>query len=101
MQEKKKKMIEADESFEVVTLNELRKYLSSSIFVQVGPVTAKKVVSAFRQRTIYVIERSSHELFGIRGVGSHRAKAIIEGWRTPRKLKKECMILMREKAGEK
>ena len=36
-----KKMVGADASSEA-TLDELRKYLSSSIFVQVGPKSAKK-----------------------------------------------------------
>lgn len=95
-----KKMVGADASSEA-TLDELRKYLSSSIFVQVGPKSAKKIVSTFGVRTIQVIEKSSHELHKVEGIGRRRVASIIEGWRTPHRLKRECMILLREKGGEK
>jgi len=82
------------------TFDELRKYIGSSIFPQVGPITAKNIVSTFGVRTIQVIEESSHELYSVRGVGSHRATTIIDSWATPRRLKKTCMILMRERTKE-
>ena len=80
----------------VETLDDLQKYLSSSIFHQVGPMTAKKIVSAFGARTIKVIEKSSHELGKLNGVGRHRISSIISGWTIQRRLRKACIILLKE-----
>ena len=96
MQEKEKKIVKADESLEAITLDELRKYLSSSLFTQVGPKSAKNIVSTFGTRTIQVIEKSSHELFDVDGVGRCRVAAVIHGWTAQHRLKKSCMILLQE-----
>jgi ERCC4-type nuclease len=95
VQEKEKE--KAIELLEEETFDELRKYLCSSIFPQVGPITAKKVVSALGSQTIKVIEKSGHELYQIRDIGRRRASSIIEGWLTQRRLKKTCLILLSQR----
>jgi len=82
------------------TLDELENYLSSSVFHQIGPKTARKIVSTLGIRTIRIIEKSPKELYEIRDIGRRRVSSIVEGWATQRRLKKECMVLMQE-GGEK
>ena len=84
----------AVELFEAETLNELEKYLSSSIFRRVGPVIAKRIVSAFGVGTVEVIEKSHGKLDDIRGIGKRRISSIMKGWTIQRKIKKACMLLV-------
>jgi len=96
---KKEKEMRMENDFAEGILDELENYLSSSIFHRVGPKTAKKVVSALGVRTVKVIEKSPHQLYKIRDIGRQRVSSIVEGWKTQRRLKKECMILIK-KGGE-
>jgi len=98
MEEEKEMGMEND--FAEGILDDLENYLSSSIFHQVGPKTAKKVVSAFGVKTVQVIEKSPRELNSVRGVGKYRVMSIRKGWAVQKNLKKACMILMK-KGGEK
>ena len=61
-------------------LADLRKYLSSSSFYDVGPVTARRIVTFFGIRTPQVIESSLHELLQVTGVGRKRMSAVQRGW---------------------
>lgn len=74
-------------------LAELAKYLSSSIFHQVGPVIAKRIVATFGIRTVEVIERSPRKLAEVKGVGTQRIMSIAKGWTAQRRLRKACMML--------
>lgn len=84
----------AVELLEMETLDELKKYLSSSIFQQVGPVMAKRIVSAFGVRTFGVIEKSPGKLDAVRGIGKRRISSITKGWTAQRRIKKACALLV-------
>ncbi|MDA8105784.1 MAG: hypothetical protein M0Z71_10435 [Nitrospiraceae bacterium] len=67
-------------------LKDLRRYLSSSAFYDIGPVTARRIVSHFGIRTVKVIKSSLHELLQVRGVGRMRMLAVKKGWAFQRDL---------------
>ncbi|MGN0771606.1 MAG: ATP-dependent RecD-like DNA helicase [Christensenellales bacterium] len=54
------------------------KYLSSGLFVGVGEVTAKAIVSEFKERTLDVIENNPLQLADVKGVSLKKAIAINE-----------------------
>lgn len=106
-EEKLEKVVPADEngektdvtirSLEAKMLSALRKYLSSSIFHDIGPVTAGRIVSVFGVRTAQVIETSLHELLTVKGVGGKRMLAIQNGWSFQRRLMAESAELVKLK----
>lgn len=51
------------------SLEGIEKYLGSGLIKGIGPVFAKKLVSAFKEETFNVIENSPDKLFSIHGVG--------------------------------
>ena len=67
-------------------LKDLRRYLSSSTFHDIGPVIAKRIVSHFGIETIKVIKSSLRELLQVRGVGRIRMLAVKRGWAFQRDL---------------
>jgi ATP-dependent exoDNAse (exonuclease V) alpha subunit len=77
------------------TLFILRKYLSSWAFRDIGPITARSIVSAFGIRTVQVIRSSPRELLNVRGVGEKRMLAVLKGWRFQRKLIKVSAELIK------
>lgn len=93
--------IDAVFNSEAKTLFALRKYLSSSIFHDIGPVTAKRIVAVFGVRTAQVIETALHELLAVKGVGRKRMQAVQSGWSFQRKLIEESAELIKLTASEK
>jgi len=80
-------------SFLRATLKQLKTYLSSSLFPQVGPEMAQRIVSAFGVRTVKIIEKSPEKLGDVRGIGRIRIKSIVKGWAKQSKIKKDCTML--------
>lgn len=54
------------------------KYLSSGVIRGVGDATAKKIVDAFGEETLQVIQQEPHKLSRIRGISRAKAKEISE-----------------------
>jgi exodeoxyribonuclease V alpha subunit len=80
--------------FEKETLEELKIYLSSSIFRQVGPEIAQRIISAFGVRTVEVIEESPDKLDDVRGIGKLRVSSITKGWAIQRRIREACTQLV-------
>lgn len=72
------------------TLNDLRRFLSSALFQQIGPITARKVVANFGVNTIKIIEETPHRLNEVEGIGKCRIASIINGWTAQSRLKDDC-----------
>lgn len=84
--------------FEREMLSDFRKYLSSAIFHNVGPITAKRIVSHFGIRTAQVIETALHDLLQVKGVGRKRMLAIQKGWSFQRRIVEKSAELIRLKS---
>lgn len=71
------------------TLTDLVTFLASSIFPDIGPVTANRIVSAFGVRTAQIIETSPRKLLEVDGVGMKRMESARRGWSFQPRLAKE------------
>ncbi len=66
------------ERFMPTTLSGIRKYLGSGIVKGLGPAMAKKIVQAFGEDSLYVVENESHRLSSIKGISPAKAQQIGE-----------------------
>lgn len=57
-------------------VNAIRKYLGSGVIKGVGPAAAKKIVDAFGERTLDVLENDPLQLASIKGIPADKAKLI-------------------------
>lgn len=57
-------------------VNSIRKYLGSGVIRGVGPSVAKKIVDAFGEKTLEILENDPVQLASIKGIPADRAKLI-------------------------
>jgi exodeoxyribonuclease V alpha subunit len=63
------------------TIEGITKFLASGLVKGIGPVYAKKIVAAFGEKTLDVIDRSPSFLAQVKGIGPKRLALIREGWK--------------------
>lgn len=85
---------ESIELFESRIISKILKYLQSSLFEGIGPVMAKRIVSAYGIKTIEIIETSPHLLGLVKGVGPRRIASLKKGWTAQQRIKKSCALLI-------
>ncbi|NDD53780.1 hypothetical protein EBZ39_07860 [bacterium] len=56
------------------------KYLSSGLIRGIGPSFAERLVNAFGDRTLDVIDKDPERLLRVEGVGPKRLEAIVQAW---------------------
>ena len=71
----------------------IEKYLASGMIRGVGPVYAKKLVSAFGDKVFDIIEASPHRLRQVEGIGPVRAASILAAW-AEQKAVREIMVFL-------
>ena len=59
-------------------------YLASGIIPGVGNITAKRIVDAFGEDTLRVMEETPERLSEIKGISKKKRETIIEGWKNHR-----------------
>jgi exodeoxyribonuclease V alpha subunit len=69
------------------TLEGREKYLGSGMIKGIGPVYAKKLVTAFGQEVFDIIEREPARLREVTGIGPGREAKIIRGWTDQRAIR--------------
>lgn len=76
------KQLKASLCEEVVpsTTDEIEKYLSSGIIYGIGPVTAKKIVSKFKDKALDILDNNIERLKEIEGIGEKKLKTIMESY---------------------
>ena len=62
------------------TLEGLRKYLASGLVPGIGPAFAKRIVDAFGDETLQVLDQSPERLREVPGIGRSRAGSIARAW---------------------
>ena len=62
------------------TLSGIEKYLASGLVKGIGPTYAKKIVEAFGEKTLDIIDKSPTFLSQIKGIGAKRIERIRDGW---------------------
>lgn len=63
------------------TVEGIVKYLGSGLVKGIGPTYAKKIVAAFGEKTLDVIDRSPSFLSQVKGIGPKRLQLIRDGWK--------------------
>lgn len=71
----------------------ITKYLSSGLIKGIGPVYAKKIVSAFGIETLKIIEETPERLSEVKGLGEKRRALISDCW-AEQKVIREVMIFL-------
>ncbi|MCI0680594.1 MAG: ATP-dependent RecD-like DNA helicase [Gemmataceae bacterium] len=75
------------------SLEGIEKYLGSGLVKGIGPHYAKKIVAAFGERTLQIIDESPAFLKEIRGLGPRRIQQIRESWRQ-QKAVRDIMVFL-------
>jgi len=76
------------------TVEGIEKYLGSGMIRGIGPVYAKKLVRAFGEAVLDVIEQEPPRLREVTGIGPKQAERIIAGW-AEQKVIREIMLFLR------
>ena len=71
----------------------IARYLSSGLVEGIGPVIAERLVEAFGERTLDVLEAERHRLLQVPGIGRVRQRRIAEAWDKARSVRKVMLIL--------
>ncbi|GKX64959.1 SF1B family DNA helicase RecD2 [Inconstantimicrobium mannanitabidum] len=74
------------------TASAIEKYLSSGVIYGIGPVTAKKIVSRFGDRTLEILDEDINKLNEIQGLGKKKIEIIMESYKSQRELKNIIMF---------
>lgn len=72
---------------------EIERYLSSGILKGVGPVTAKKIVQEFGEKSLEILEESPQELLKVKGISPNKLKSIVSSWEAHRDIKSLLIFL--------
>ena len=75
------------------TLTGIEKYLGSGLIKGIGPVTAKRIVKHFGDKTLEIIENQIDRLSEVPGIASKRIKMIQSTWEEQKSIK-EMMIFL-------
>ena len=62
------------------TVEGIEKYLASGLVKGIGPVYAREIVAAFKERTLAIIDESPAFLREVKGIGPKRIQRIRESW---------------------
>ncbi len=75
------------------TIAGIQKYLGSGLIKGVGPVTAKRIVEHFGDRTLDVIESDISRLSEVKGIARKRIDMIQKAWQEQRAIKDVMVFL--------
>ena len=80
-------------SSEPTSLEGIQKYLASGMIKGIGPVYAGKMISAFGERVLEVIDHQPERLQEVPGIGKVRAERITSAW-SEQKMIREIMVFL-------
>ncbi|WP_347160353.1 SF1B family DNA helicase RecD2 [Pontibacter chitinilyticus] len=75
------------------TANALEKYLGSGLIKGVGPVTAKRIVRHFGDKTLEVFENSIEKLTQVEGIAKLKLEMISKAWREHQEIRNVMLFL--------
>ena len=68
-------------------LDGIARYLGSGLIRNLGPVLAERIVAAFGEHTLEVLDATPERVRDVPGIGPSRARALAEAWREHRALR--------------
>jgi exodeoxyribonuclease V alpha subunit len=75
------------------TLHGIERYLGSGLIKGIGPVMAKRLVEKFGADTLEVIEKHTHRLSEVEGIGDKRIGMIRAAWQEQREVRDVMLFL--------
>jgi exodeoxyribonuclease V alpha subunit len=75
------------------TIAGIQKYLGSGLIKGVGPITARRIVEHFKEKTLDVIEGDVSRLGEVKGVSRKRVEMIQRAWEEQRAIKEVMLFL--------
>ncbi len=75
------------------TAEAIQRYLGSGLIKGVGPVTARRIVEHFGEKTLDVLDRTPERVLEVPGVGKHRARLIAQAWEEQKAIKEVMLFL--------
>jgi len=73
--------------------NAIRRYLASNLIKGIGPVLAGRMVEAFGEETLNVIEEAPDRLAQVPGIGPARISRVQEAWEAQREVREVMLFL--------
>ncbi len=73
----------------------IEKYLASGIILGIGPVTAKKIVERFGEKTLEIMDNNIEKLGEIEGIGEKKVKLINESYKKQQEVR-TIMVFLQE-----
>lgn len=73
----------------------IEKYLASGLIKGIGAVHAKKLVDAFGDKVLDIIENHPEQLKKVKGIGKYRIGMILEGWAEQKSIR-DIMLFLHE-----
>jgi exodeoxyribonuclease V alpha subunit len=74
-------------------LDDVARYLGSGLITQLGPVLARRIVDAFGERTLEVLDTQPERVREVPGIGPQRAAALAAAWVEHRALRAVAAFL--------
>jgi len=74
----------------------IKKYLSSGMIKGIGPVYAEKLIKAFGQEVLEIIDKQPYRLHEVSGIGTKRVERIITAWQDQKEIS-HIMVFLQEK----
>ncbi|MDR2669512.1 MAG: ATP-dependent RecD-like DNA helicase [Desulfovibrio sp.] len=71
----------------------MEKYLGSGLIKGIGPVMAKRIVTAFGDKTLAVIEEDGERLIEVPGIGQARVGMITRAWQEQKEIRAVMLFL--------
>ncbi|MDF2503778.1 ATP-dependent RecD-like DNA helicase [Clostridium sp.] len=71
----------------------IERYLASGVIAGIGPVTAKKIVDKFGEKTLEVLDEDIDRLSEIEGIGDKKIKIIYEAYSKQREIRNIMVFL--------
>ncbi|MCA9969109.1 MAG: ATP-dependent RecD-like DNA helicase [Anaerolineales bacterium] len=75
------------------TVEGIRRYLGSGMIRGVGRVMAERIVAAFGEETLDVIDHEPERLLAVPGVGQKRVRSVMKSWAEQRAIKDVMVFL--------
>src|SRR5579863_7283208 len=74
----------------------LKKYLGSGLIKGIGPVYGDKLVAAFGEKVLEVIDKNPERLMSVPGIGAKRVEKIITAWKDQKEIS-NIMVFLQNK----
>jgi len=91
--------VESFESHAPITVEGIERYLASGLIPGIGASLARRIVRAFGEQTLEVLDLEPKRLSEVEGIGRKRVSALMKAWQQQREIRKVMIFLQSHGAG--